>query len=88
MLFPEDQQLFTINELAKVCGVSRTTLIRIEECGILTPCYVNPDTGYRYYNAYNASQIGQYLFLQSMGLTREETAALYYRKSNAKTILA
>lgn len=87
MLFPEDQQLFTINELAKVCGVSRTTLIRIEECGILTPCYVNPDTGYRYYNAYNASQIGQYLFLQSMGLTREETAALYYRKANAKTIL-
>ena len=45
MIFPEDQQLFTISELARACGISRATLIRIEECGILTPCRVNPETG-------------------------------------------
>ncbi len=61
MDFPQNQRLFTIRELARACGVSRTTIIRIEECGFLTPCYVNPETGYRYYNAYNASQVGQYL---------------------------
>ena len=75
MIFPEDQQLFTVSELARACGVSRSTLIRIEECGVLTPYRVDPDTGYRYYNAYNAAQVGQYLHLQLLGLTREEIAA-------------
>ena len=87
MIFPEDQQLFTISELARACGISRATLIRIEECGILTPCRVNPETGYRYYNAYNASQVGQYLLLQSLGLTREEIAEYYYHEGNRSTFL-
>lgn len=87
MFFPEDQQLFTVSELARACGVSRATLIRIEECGVLTPCRVNPETGYRYYNAYNAAQIGQYLLLQSLGLTREEIAEYYYRKTDSTAFL-
>ena len=87
MFFPEDQQLFTVSELARACGVSRATLIRIEECGVLTPCRINPETGYRYYNAYNAAQVGQYLLLQSLGLTREEIAEYYYQKKDGTTFL-
>ena len=87
MFFPEDQQLFTVSELARACGVSRTTLIRIEECGMLTPYRINPETGYRYYNAYNAAQVGQYLFLQSLGLMREEIAEYYYRKTDSTAFL-
>lgn len=87
MIFPEDQQLFTVSELARACGVSRATLIRIEECGVLTPCRINPETGYRYYNAYNAAQVGQYLLLQSLGLTREEIAEYYYQKEGNTTFL-
>lgn len=66
MFFPENQQLFTVSEMTRACGVSRTTLIRIEECGVLTPCHINPETGYRYYNAYNAAQVGQYLDRKSV----------------------
>lgn len=87
MFFPEDQQLFTVSELARACGVSRATLIRIEECGVLTPCHINPETGYRYYNAYNAAQVGQYLLLQSLGLTREEIAEFYYQKADNTAFL-
>ena len=87
MFFPADQQLFTVSELARACGVSRATLIRIEESGVLTPCRVNPETGYRYYNAYNASQVGQYLLLQSLGLTREEIAEYYYQKTDSTAFL-
>ncbi len=87
MDFPKDQRLFTIRELARACGVSRTTIIRIEECGFLTPCYVNPETGYRYYNAYNASQVGQYLLLQSLGLTRQEIVTYFYRKGDIQAFL-
>lgn len=87
LIFPEDQQLFTVSELARACGVSRATLIRIEECGVLAPCRVNPETGYRYYNAYNAAQVGQYLLLQSLGLTREEIADYYYQKKDSTAFL-
>lgn len=87
MIFPEDQQLFTVSELAHACGVSRATLIRIEECGILTPCRINPETGYRYYNAYNAAQVGQYLLLQSLGLTRDEIAEFHLQKTDRKALL-
>ncbi len=87
MFFPEDQQLFTVSELARACGVSRATLIRIENCGVLTPCHVNPETGYRYYNAYNAAQVGQYLLLQSLGLTREEIANYYYQTADVDAFL-
>ncbi|MER2057020.1 MAG: MerR family transcriptional regulator [Clostridia bacterium] len=87
MLFSEDQQLFTVSELARACGISRTTLIRIEECGILTPCRINPETGYRSYNAYNAAQVGQYLLLQSLGLTRDEIAEFYLQKTDRKAFL-
>lgn len=87
MIFPEDQRLFTVSELARACGVSRSTLIRIEECGVLTPCRVNPDTGYRYYNAYNAAQVGQYLHLQLLGMTREEIADYFYQKTDVEALL-
>ncbi|MER2055040.1 MAG: MerR family transcriptional regulator [Clostridia bacterium] len=87
MFFPENQQLFTVSEMTRACGVSRTTLIRIEECGVLTPCHINPETGYRYYNAYNAAQVGQYLLLQSLGMTREEIAKYYYQKAGVEPIL-
>ena len=87
MDFPKDRKLFTINEFSNACGVSRTTLIRIEECGVLTPCFVNPETGYRYYDAYNASQVGQYLLLQSLGLSRKEISDCYYQKENSRIIL-
>ena len=87
MIFPEDQKLFTVKELAHACGVSRTTLIRIEECGFLKPCLVNPETGYRYYNAYNAAQVGQFLLLQSLGLKREEIADYYFQKEDATAFL-
>jgi DNA-binding transcriptional MerR regulator len=87
LVFPEYQQLFTVGELARACGVSRATLIRIEECGVLTPCHINPETGYRYYNAYNAAQVGQYLLLQSLGLTRKEIVEYYYQKVESTAFL-
>lgn len=45
------QNYLTINQLAKVCSISRASLLRMEQDGILTPAYVNPDNGYRYYDS-------------------------------------
>ena len=41
--------LFQITEAAHACGVSRSTLMRMEEKGLLAPAYVAPESGRRYY---------------------------------------
>lgn len=80
MIYPENRKLFTIGEVSRACGVSRTTLIRMEDGGFLTPYYTDPDTGYRYYDADNIASVGQYQILQELGLSRKEIADLYYRR--------
>ena len=87
MHYPKERRMFSVREMAHACGVSRSTLIRMEECGFLTPYYINPDTGYRCYDAHNAAQIGQYLLLQQLGLTRTEITDIYYRQEKPEDFL-
>lgn len=68
----EGNKLFTINQIAKLCSVSRATLIRMEEDGILQPAYRNPENGYRYYDSENAITVIHNLSLQRLGLTHKE----------------
>ncbi len=87
MNFPERRKLFTIKEMTRACGVSRTTLIRMEEDGFLTPYRVDPDTGYRYYDLQNVAAVGQYQRLQESGLSRKEIADLYYERVDSGVFL-
>ncbi len=76
-----------INEFAHACGVSRKTLIRMEESGFLKPYRINPETGYRYYDAQNASSVGQYLLLQKLGLSRAQITDCYFNTTNMKDFI-
>ncbi len=87
MLFPKDRKLFTVKEMCRACGVSRATLIRMEEDGFLTPYRVDPDTGYRYYDTQNVTAVGQYQRLQTIGLSRKEIADLYYERVDSAAFL-
>lgn len=87
MNYPEERQLFTIREFSRACGVSRTSLIRMEECGFLTPYRIDPDTGYRYYDAHNAAEVGQFQLLQTLGLSRGEIADYYFQKKDTGELL-
>ncbi len=87
MIFPEKVELFTVKELSRVCGVSRATLLRMEESGFLKPFRIDPDTGYRYYDAQNVTAVGQYQRLQAIGLSRKEITDLYYERVDWKTFL-
>ena len=80
MIYPEDIQLFSIHEFSRACGVSRASLLRMEECGFLTPYRIDPETGYRYYDAHNAAEVGQFQLLQTLGLSRREITDYYYEK--------
>lgn len=79
MKYPKERTLFTIREAARACGVGRTTLLRMEESGFLTPYRIDEKSGYRYYDAQNIAQIGQYQLLQEFDLTRNEITDVYFQ---------
>ncbi len=87
MNYPEKRHEFSINEFAHACGVSRKTLLRMEECGFLKPYRVNEETKYRYFDAYNAAQVGQCRLLQTLGLSRAQIADYYSRKTDLAAFL-
>ena len=63
--------LFKIGQIASACSVSRATLLRMEEDGLLTPAVKDPESGYRYYSFGNLVRIRQILYLRSLGFTTE-----------------
>ncbi len=60
--------------------MSRSTLMRLEDRGLLVPAKVDSETGYRWYDNYNVSRVMQIQSFLQMGLTYDD-AALYYRES-------
>ncbi len=83
MIFPEHIKLFTMKEMCHACGVSRATLLRLEESGFLKPAVTDPETGYRRYSMENVTAVGQYQRLQAIGLSRTEIADLYYERTDS-----
>ena len=60
MKIPEKRVLFSMKEITNACGVSRSTLLRMEEDGFLKPYKIDPESGYRYYDLQNVAAVGQY----------------------------
>ena len=68
------KNLFQITEAAQACGLSRSTLMRMEEKGLLTPAYISPTSGRRYYDNFNVARILQVEKFKAMGLDAEKIA--------------
>ena len=77
-----DETLFQIGEVSKILGVTRKTLLVLEDIGLLTPAVKDPESGYRYYSADNMTQIRSIRSLQSLGLSLKEVAEYYYDIDN------
>ncbi|WP_455501702.1 MerR family transcriptional regulator [Gemmiger sp.] len=82
------KKLFQITEAARACGLSRSTLLRLEEKGLLTPAYIAPDSGRRYYDNHNVARILQIEKLKAMGLGTEEIVGYFARGGDAAELLA
>lgn len=80
--------LFSIRQAARACNLSRSSLIRLEEKGLLTPAYTDEKSGYRYYDTHNISRILQIQKFQWMGFPTEEIRAYYSDGGNADELLA
>ena len=78
------KDLFPITMAAAACGVSRSTLMRLEEKGLLTPVYTAPDSGRRYYDNHNVSRILQIQRFQEIGFSTAEIYSYYASNGDAE----
>ena len=84
----DKQNLFRMAQVAKSCGISRSTILRMEENRLLTPAYVNPKSGHRYYDNHNISHILEIENLKYMGIGTDEIAAYFESGGDADILLA
>ena len=82
------KKLFQITETAHACGLSRSTLMRLEEKGLLTPAYIAPDSGRRYYDNHNVARIMQIEKFRSMGLRTADITAYFTQGGETSAMLA
>ncbi len=83
-----DYSLFSIRQAAHACNLSRSSLIRLEEKGLLTPFCTDANSGYRYYDNNNISRILQIQKFQGMGFSPEEILSYYEGGGKADDLLA
>ena len=69
--------LFTVSQVCNVCGISRSTALRMESRGLLVPACCDEETGYRYYNNHNINKILQIRAFLEMGLEYDDILEFY-----------
>ena len=61
-------KLFPIGEVSKLFHISVSSLRHYENIGLLTPEYVSPDSGYRYYSAGQFEVLNTIRYLRALDL--------------------
>lgn len=70
---------YSIGEISRLCCVSISKLRYLDERGVLTPCFVDTETGYRYYDEETLLQISVLNYYQKCGFTLREIEPLLRR---------
>lgn len=81
------KKLFTVGQVCKCCGISRSTILRMEDRGLLSPARVDENTGYRYYDIYNITKILHIQMFLSMGLTYDDAYSYYASSGKSPELL-
>ena len=68
----EKDELLKISELADFFGTTPKALRLYEKKGILVPCKIDPQTGYRYYSADQVKKLNVLVELQELGISLNE----------------
>jgi len=71
-----ERPLLKIGEFARVGRVSIATLRHYDQCGLLKPNALDPDTGYRYYLLDQLARLNRILALKELGFPLEQIARL------------
>lgn len=73
-------QRLSIGQMARINGVSEKTLRLYHEIGILIPVYVDPHSGYRYYDIMQSSQLDLIQTLKDIGVPLRQIKTLQDNK--------
>ena len=71
-----ERTVLKIGEFARVNQVSIATLRHYDQCGLLKPVALDPDTGYRYYSLDQLPRLNRILALKELGFSLEQIARL------------
>ena len=68
----ERKNLFPIGEVSKLFHISVSSLRHYERIGLLTPAYISPDSGYRYYNTEQFEVLNTIRYLRVLDMPLSE----------------
>lgn len=68
----DKQNLFPIGEVSKLFHVSVSSLRHYENIGLLTPAYISPDSGYRYYGTEQFEVLNTIRYLRVLDMPLSE----------------
>lgn len=80
----EKKNLYRIGEVAKLFRLSQGTLRHYETIGILTPAWVDPDSGYRYYSAQQFECLNTIRYLRMLDFSLEQIADFLQNRDTGK----
>src|ERR1700686_1887739 len=72
----KERSMLKIGEFARVGQVSVATLRHYDQCGLLKPHELDPDSGYRYYALDQLARLNRILALKELGFPLEQIAHL------------
>ena len=72
--------LISIGKMAKINHVSINTLRFYENMGLLTPIYIDEDTGYRYYDMKQNARLDLIGYMKELGMNLKEIKELLDKK--------
>ncbi len=66
-----------MGQVTKSCDIPRTTILRLESRGLLTPAFIDEKTGYRYYDNLNITKILHIKLLLSLDMSYDDISEYY-----------
>lgn len=73
----KEKRYYSIGETANICGVSVQTLRFYSKMHLISPAYINKESGYRYYLPEQFQLIDRTKYLQKFGFSLQEIQAIY-----------
>ncbi len=86
-IFLNRNGLYTIGQAAKCCGISRSTIIRLEEKGLIEPAFCDESSGYRYYDSNDITKLLQIDHMHAMEMSYDQIKRYYESGGTALEIV-
>lgn len=80
------KNLFTVGQVTRCCNIPRTTLLRLEQRGLVTPTHIDKYSGYRYYDNDDINRILHIKHFLDLNMSYNDIS-LYYNSGGTSVEL-